>query len=256
MKITFYQIAKLFPNNSTYLGELIELKTLEVNVDLSNISRINLLLDNDYQNYNYIKVAITENDYYYYFLETWTYYNSQKLKFQFKIDIIRTLQEKGLLNHEVNVLRYSNILEMTDEQKAYFWKNQETKLSSAQIKKYDMARIKYSDDDEVQRVWGNMKWLYVWLQPKKTQSIELGGKPYVYQYSFTKQIKEHIIETTSDQLPLDLMAYNSAGSEPTPGWYDYPVGQVYYCTDTQKYYRFVQEPAYWGDLISDILNPR
>lgn len=255
MKITFYQIAKLFPDNSAYLGELIELETLEVNVDLSNISRINLLLDNNYQEYNYIKVARTENDYYYYFLETWTYYNHQKLRFQYKIDIIRTLQEKGLLNHEVNVLRYSNILDMTDAQKAYFWKNQETKLSSAQIKKYDIARIKYSDNEEVQNVWGNMKWLYIWLQPKKTQSIELDGEPYVYQYSFTKQIKEHIIETTSDQLPLDLVAYKEARKQPTQGWYSYPLGQAYYCTDTQKYYRFVQEPVPWGNPWQDVLFP-
>lgn len=258
MNITFYQVAKLFPNNSTYLGKLIELHTEEVNTNMSNMSKVSLLLDNKYQDYNYIKVAKSENDYYYYFLESYDYYNEGKTRFNYKIDIVRTLQEKNEINHDVNVVQYSNVLDkMTPKQQIYFWKNQQTKLGSEQIEKYSPASIKYSPVTDVQDVWGNIKWLYVWLQPKQTASVDLGGNPYVYQYSFKKYIREKIINVLSTDLQIGKVWYDEAWNDPETGWNTYPVGQVYYCTDTNAYYRFVEEPApNRGNIWSDMLFPR
>jgi len=257
MNISFYQVGRLFPENSTYLGELVELSKQEVNTNMANISRISLLLPNYYQNYNYVKVAKSvRTDYYYYFLDSWEYYNEENLKFYYKIDIVRTLKEHDLLNHDVNITQYSNVLEMNDKQKAYFWKNQQTQLSSSQISGYENSHIKYSDDPEAQKAWGDMKWLYVWLQPKQTASIDLGGVPYVYQYSFKKQIKESIINVLSTDIPLNKSWVDTTGHKPDVGWNAYPVGQVYHCTDTGTYYRFTEEQDYYNSIFKDTLFPR
>jgi len=208
---------------------------------MKNISRIDLLLDDKYQEYNYIKVARSETDNYYYYLDSMDFYNNQLWTFKYKIDILRTLKEKEMLSHDVNVARYSNLLDMTDQQKAYFWNNQDTKLGANLIEDYKQTAIPYDDSETNQKVWKNMKWLYIWLQPRITQSDDINGTPQIYQYKFTKRITESIITVTKES---DLPIYKTFYKYKYP--YDvYPKNQLYYITETNKYYRVVEKIGWY-----------
>lgn len=249
MKLSFYQINKLFIDNSSYLGELEELENKEVNVDVKNIGSFDLLLDDKYQTYNYIKVAKSETDYAYYYLEAQKYYNSTTTRFYYKLDVIRTMKEKDMINHDVNVTRYSNILDMSDEQKAYFWNNQDVKLSSNVIESYKEAYIPYNDDEEVRNKWYNMKWLYVWLQPRDNQSKAAGGTTQLYQYNFKKNITETInVVATEDELPIGATIKHYVLTYKGMDYYEllaFPENSVWYAEDTQRYFRVVKHRRWW-----------
>jgi len=222
-------------DNSSYLGELVELAKIEANLNMQNISRISLLLDEIYQEYNYIRVKDGTNTYYYY-LESQEYYNNQKRKFWFNIDIIRTLYELEALNHNVNILKYSNVLDMTDQQKAYFWNHQNVKVGANIVEDYKESFIPYSTHEATQTLWKKMKWLYIWLQPRTTQTDDIAG---MYQYDFTKQIKESIITVLESSLPLHIKM-----GQYHPAYNTYAENQVYYTSDTQRYYRCIIDWEY------------
>jgi hypothetical protein len=235
MNVSFFQVPKLFVENSTYLGELIELAKMEVNVDLKSLQKFDLLLSEIYQMYNYVGVELQPGSVYYYFLESQTYYNAQMRRFNYTIDVIRTLSEKKELSHNLHLSKYSNILEMSPEQETYFWKNQNVKVGATLIDKYHNAHYPYSELKGVQDVWKDMKWLYIWLQPRVTQT-ETGQ---IFQYSFTKRITETIINVLAASLPMNQKLYQG-----TYMYGLYPLEQAYYATDTQRYFRCVQRWEY------------
>lgn len=257
MKLSFYQIPTLFVDNASYLGELIELENTEVNVDLRNISNISLLLPNEFEKYNYIKVEYKNKDYFY-LLDTWDYYNNEKLTFRYKIDIIRTLHESNHLSNEVTVQRSSTLLDMNNKQLHYFWKNQSTKLGADLIKNYFDASPNYSPRDIVQRAWGNTKWVYVWLQPSIIKQATTTTGQIPYQYYFDRSSREDYITVNSYEIPLNRETYRYKwsilvgtkegsfvmGSQSAPFgegvsfWNDYPINQLYYVQDLNRWYRY------------------
>lgn len=231
---------------------------MEVNIDLKNLRKFDLLLtyydpeNSSWDGFNptisnYVRVEKLPGEYYYYILESYKYENGNQARHYYNLDIIRTLKEKGMLNHEFNVKRYTNVLPMTSEQENYFWRNQGVKLNANVRESIDNAGIKYSNNDNVQRVWENIKWIYIWLQPRKKQTASEHDEDISYQYMFEKQILENIIDVISTALPLNQEWRKAKWFEPQdPGFYAYPVGQLYKATDTNLYYRFIEERRVTG----------
>lgn len=252
-------------SNSSYFGSLIEQKSEEVNVNLENISQFSLLLSSSYMDYNYVMV-----DGKYYFLDGYKYYNNEKSHFTYKIDILRTVHEMDMTNHEVRLNRFSNLLYMTPEQRNYFWKNQEIKLNPNIIEKYDGINLKYSNDPYTQQVWEDVRWVYIWLQPRSLQKYTVGALEFPYKYMFERLQTESVIEVLSTDLPIgmkspywketfltpkapDLIFHYANGQTGVKNfWYDYPINQLYYLTDAQMYVRYVEKrlPTYdSGDYL-------
>ena len=247
MKLSFYQIPHILINNSSYFGNLIEQKSEEVNVNLESISQFSLLLSSSYIDYNYLCVEKDPGNKFYYFLEGYKYYDFTKTTFTYKIDILRTVNEMDVVNHEIKLNRYSHLLNLTPQQSNYFWKNQDAKLNANVIEKYNELGLKYSDDETVQAAWQNLRWVYIWLQPRSLQKVTVGGLEFPYKYMFTKLNKESTIEVLSTDLPLgqwpEKYTLNFLQTRPPVGnfFYDYPLNQLYYITDAQVYVRFVEK---------------
>lgn len=265
MKVTFYRVGSILDSlYSTYLGNLIEVETKEVNVDVGNISQINLLLPKECSQYNYIKVEIDARNNYYYMLETWNYYNGVMLKFKYNIDVIRTLKEKNALGHLANIGRYTNVLPMTESQTTYFWKNQGNKLGANVIDDFTGLQVNYSDDSVVQELWSQVKWVYLWLQPRLPEIKSLpAGQQLRYNYKFKKTVVEspigdlrhyrghpHLFSLGADSGPggsvrgkygwtfanaNDWFAY-----EENPFFSEFQVGALYVDSFDGSYYRFVE----------------
>lgn len=281
MILAFYTVPVILIENASYLGPLIEQEQKDINVNMSNISKVSILLPSEFIKYNYIKLIRTDGSNYYYKLASWTYYIEDQTTFHYEIDIIRTLKDKDMLNFDVYVQRYSNLLNMSEEQKNYFWRTQDTKLSSNVKQEFIDTTITYSESIAVQAAWSKTKWVYIWLQPRMPDEVTITDNDDLphkqkYQYKFTKRAQEEVLTVPIGELILTYSAVRVQNGNvntpisilPSTGnvendrtlgealFYGYPVNQLYYVSANDTYYRFVEQKLnsgsqqYVGDFVT------
>lgn len=244
MKLELYQVPHLLLNSSTYLGSLNQPVYYELNVNLNNLRNIKLILPVNYVNYNYIKV-IDGSKFYYYILDNFKYYNNDQVELDYRLDVVRTFSERRDRDLDVRLTKFSELISFNDLQKeSYFWKNQDIKLSGEIFKDKNDVIIDTNHSQEVREYLNETKWIYIWLQPKTAKADDEGN--VTYQYKLTQRISENVIDITSNDLP-GVYAYRwiygdewkRFDNNQVVEWPNsYQVGQIYYTTDTEKYYQF------------------
>lgn len=243
MKLELYQVPHLLLNSSTYLGSLNQPVYYELNVNLNNLRNIKLILPVNYSNYNYIKV-IDGGKFYYYILDNFKYYNNDQVELDYRLDVVRTFSERRDGDLDVRLTKFSELIDFNNLQKeSYFWKNQDIKLSGEIFKDKNDIIIDTNHSQEVREYLSETKWLYIWLQPKSAKADD--GANVAYQYKLTQRISENTISVLDKDLPKEKATWDKIQKSWTIGFAtkvnwpsNFIVGQIYYATDTQKYYEF------------------
>ena len=247
MKIELYQVPHLLLNSSTYLGSLNQPVYYELNVNLNNLRNIKLILPVSYTNYNYVKV-IDGSKFYYYILDNFKYYNNDQVELDYRLDVVRTFSERRDRDLDVRLTKFSELISFNDLQKeSYFWKNQDIKLSGDIFKDKNDVIIDTSHYKDVGEYLDETKWLYIWLQPKDTVSDKDTNVPY--QYKLTQRISENVIDVLDVDIPKDTATWdkfrkawtigNGLSASDVVDWpTEFLIEQIYYATDTEKYYIF------------------
>lgn len=250
MKIELYQVPHLLLDSSTYLGSLSQPTYEELNVNLNNLRRIELLLPLDKVNYNYIKVIESSNMYYYYILDNIRYHNGNQRYVDYRLDVFRTVKELSQGNIDLRLTKFSEILTFNDNEKeSYFYKNQDIKLGAEKLEDTRGIRLQIHNNFEVNRRLNEIKWVYIWLQPK-ARVLEPGLDNF-YQYKIDQGLVDKVIELRHDQFPLDSIQNYQSTTRPLyipanapwdqPWADDYIVGQLYKDITQNRYVRYEQE---------------